>query len=152
MKPIASKHTSYFHFARRGMRHFAAGSALFLAAGGLASVAFWIAKGTQPHLLAGFVPMAVDAGMGFLKIPPNLWNYIPRVERTVRVPPSMMLQSWMGSDFTNDDLVREASFVDDYTYTLIGEAPEADGLLDDAKDGLDRFLAQAVELLAFRRV
>ncbi len=61
-----------------------------------------------------------DKGTGFLKLHPNLWMYIPRVERTVRVPPSMMLQSWMGSDFSNDDLVRESSEVDDYDHRLLG--------------------------------
>jgi outer membrane lipoprotein-sorting protein len=66
---------------------------------------------------------AKDAGTGFLKLHPNLWMYVPRVERTVRVPPSMMLQSWMGSDFTNDDLVRESSEVEDYTHRLLGVDP-----------------------------
>jgi outer membrane lipoprotein-sorting protein len=61
-----------------------------------------------------------DRGTGFLKLHPNLWMYIPRVERTVRVPPSMMLQSWMGSDFSNDDLVRESSEIDDYDHRLLG--------------------------------
>jgi outer membrane lipoprotein-sorting protein len=61
-----------------------------------------------------------DAGTGFLKLHPNLWMYIPRVERTMRIPPSMMLQSWMGSDFTNDDLVRESSQLDDYDHHLLG--------------------------------
>jgi outer membrane lipoprotein-sorting protein len=72
---------------------------------------------------------AKDAGVGFLKIPPNLWNYIPRVERTVRIPPSMMMQSWMGSDFTNDDLVRESSVLDDYDHGFLGVDPafEVDG-------------------------
>jgi len=68
-----------------------------------------------------------DAGMGFLKLHPNLWNFIPRVERTIRIPPSMMLQSWMGSDFTNDDLVRESSQLDDYDHQLLGIDPEPDG-------------------------
>jgi hypothetical protein len=63
---------------------------------------------------------AKDKGTGFLKLHPNLWMYIPRVERTVRIPPSMMLQSWMGSDFTNDDLVRESSELDDYDHRLLG--------------------------------
>ena len=66
---------------------------------------------------------AKDKGVGFLKIPPNLWNFIPRVERTVRIPPSMMMQSWMGSDFTNDDLVRESSVLDDYDHTFLGIDP-----------------------------
>ena len=69
---------------------------------------------------------AKDAGSGFLKLHPNLWMYVPRVERTMRIPPSMMLQSWMGSDFTNDDLVRESSELDDYDHELLGvdTAPE----------------------------
>lgn len=64
-----------------------------------------------------------DAGTGFLKLHPNLWMYVPRVERTIRVPPSMMLQSWMGSDFTNDDLVRESSELKDYDHVLLGVDP-----------------------------
>jgi outer membrane lipoprotein-sorting protein len=67
-----------------------------------------------------------DAGMAFLKLHPNLWNFIPRVERTIRIPPSMMLQSWMGSDFTNDDLVRESSQLDDYDHLLLGIDPAPD--------------------------
>jgi outer membrane lipoprotein-sorting protein len=67
-----------------------------------------------------------DAGMAFLKLHPNLWNFIPRVERTIRIPPSMMLQSWMGSDFTNDDLVRESSQLDDYDHLLLGIDPDPD--------------------------
>lgn len=63
-----------------------------------------------------------DAGVAFLKLHPNLWNYIPRVERTLRIPPSMMLQSWMGSDFSNDDLVRESSQLDDYEHRWLGVA------------------------------
>ncbi|MEE3331177.1 MAG: outer membrane lipoprotein-sorting protein [Myxococcota bacterium] len=66
---------------------------------------------------------AKDSGTGFLKLHPNLWMYVPRVERTMRVPPSMMLQSWMGSDFTNDDLVRESSEVEDYDHNLLGIDP-----------------------------
>ena len=67
-----------------------------------------------------------DAGTGFLKLHPNLWMYVPRVERTIRVPPSMMLQSWMGSDFTNDDLVRESSELEDYEHVLLGVDPGSD--------------------------
>jgi hypothetical protein len=53
--------------------------------------------------------------------------YVPRVERTLRIPPSMMLQSWMGSDFTNDDLVRESSALDDYDHRLLGLDPSPPG-------------------------
>jgi hypothetical protein len=56
-----------------------------------------------------------------LRIKGEMWNYLPGVERTVKIPPSMMLQPWMGSDFANDDLVKETSVVNDYTHRLIGE-------------------------------
>ncbi len=71
-----------------------------------------------------------DKGTGFLKLHPNLWMYIPRVERTVRVPPSMMLQSWMGSDFSNDDLVRDSSEIDDYDHRLLGIDPGRETTVD----------------------
>ncbi len=69
---------------------------------------------------------AKDRGSGFLKVETTLWTYLPSVERTTRLPPSMLLQPWMGSDFTNDDLVRESSLVDDYRARLLGER-EIDG-------------------------
>jgi len=64
---------------------------------------------------------AKERGTGTLRIGTNMWLYMPRVERTIKVPPSLMLQPWMGSDFTNDDLVRESSLVVDYTHTVSGE-------------------------------
>jgi outer membrane lipoprotein-sorting protein len=73
-----------------------------------------------------------DKGTGFLKLHPNLWMYVPRVERTVRIPPSMMLQSWMGSDFSNDDLVRDSSELEDYDHFLLGIDPGNDKSPDDA--------------------
>ena len=73
---------------------------------------------------------AKDEGTGFLKLHPNLWMYLPRVERTMRIPPSMMLQPWMGSDFTNDDLVNESSEIDDYDHQLLGVDPKPDGIVD----------------------
>jgi negative regulator of sigma E activity len=62
-----------------------------------------------------------DQGVSFLKIGYNLWNYLPRVEKIVRIPPSMMLQPWMGSDFSNDDLIKESSYIDDYTHAIVGK-------------------------------
>jgi outer membrane lipoprotein-sorting protein len=62
-----------------------------------------------------------DRGTGFLRQELHLWTYLPRVERVMRIPASMMLQPWMGSDFTNDDLVRESSFVDDYVPKRLGD-------------------------------
>jgi outer membrane lipoprotein-sorting protein len=43
-----------------------------------------------------------------------MWNYFPKINKTMKVPPSMMTSSWMGSDFTNDDLVKETSLLADY--------------------------------------
>jgi outer membrane lipoprotein-sorting protein len=60
-----------------------------------------------------------EAGNKTLKIGNELWMYLRNTETTIKVPPSMMLQSWNGSDFTNDDLVRESSLIDDYTMTIV---------------------------------
>ena len=60
-----------------------------------------------------------DRGVSYLKQGNNLWMYMPKLERDIRIPPSMMLSSWMGSDFTNDDLVKSSSVIDDYTHKLI---------------------------------
>jgi hypothetical protein len=54
---------------------------------------------------------------------------MPRINRTIRIPPSMMLASWMGTDMTNDDLVKETSFKDDYTFALVGPSKEPKGWL-----------------------
>jgi len=85
------------------------------------TVAFssWEERSTKRSFIRIHEP-AKDKGSGFLKLHPNLWMYVPRVERTMRIPPSMMLSSWMGSDFTNDDLVRDSSEVDDYSHELLG--------------------------------
>ena len=63
-----------------------------------------------------------DKGTTFLKRKKEVWNWMPALERTIKLPPSMMSQSWMGTDFTNDDLVRESSVVDDYTQTITGDS------------------------------
>ncbi len=64
---------------------------------------------------------AKEKGQVFLKRQNEMWNYVPSIERMVKIPPSMMMQSWMGSDFTNDDLVRESSLIKDYDQKLLGE-------------------------------
>lgn len=75
----------------------------------------------QDYALIVITSPARDQGTAFLKRKNEMWNYVPSIDRTVKMPPSMMSQSWMGSDFTNDDLVRGLSIVNDFTHRLTGE-------------------------------
>lgn len=63
---------------------------------------------------------AKDKGQTFLKRENEMWNWIPTISRIVRIPPSMMGQSWMGSDFTNNDIVKRNSLVNDYEHEIMG--------------------------------
>ena len=83
-------------------------------------------EGTEKAFIRTLSP-AKEKGVTFLKIGREAWNYVPSIERTIKIPPSMMLQSWMGSDFTNDDLVKADSLVVDYTHELEKEV-EQDGV------------------------
>ncbi|MBE9502923.1 MAG: outer membrane lipoprotein-sorting protein [Proteobacteria bacterium] len=76
-------------------------------------------RGRKESLVRILAPKK-EEGVGSLKIDYQMWNYLPRVERIIKIPPSMMMSSWMGSDFTNDDLVKESSIVEDYSHTLLG--------------------------------
>lgn len=71
------------------------------------------------YALIQILSPARDKGTVFLKRKGEIWNYLPTIERSVKMPPSMMGQSWMGSDFNNDDLVRESSLVKDYTHHIL---------------------------------
>ncbi len=64
---------------------------------------------------------ARDKGTAFLKRAKEIWNYVPSIDRMIKMPPSMMSQSWMGSDFSNDDLVRESSILKDYDHRILRE-------------------------------
>ena len=64
---------------------------------------------------------AKDKGQVFMKHKMEMWSYSPSINRMIKLPPSMMSQGWMGSDYTNDDLVKQSSIVDDYTQTIIGD-------------------------------
>jgi len=77
-------------------------------------------KGKEYSLVLITEP-AKDKGQVFLKRKTDMWNWMPSIDKLIKIPPSMMLQSWMGSDFTNDDLVRESSIVIDYTHKLMGK-------------------------------
>ncbi len=60
-----------------------------------------------------------DKGISTLRAGNEMWNFFPKINKVMKIPPSMMMGSWMGSDFTNDDLVKESTMLDDYNATLI---------------------------------
>ena len=62
-----------------------------------------------------------DRGITFLSLNGQMWQYVPSIERIIKIPPSMMLQNWMGSDITNDDIVKQSSIVDDYTAKMLSK-------------------------------
>jgi len=76
-------------------------------------------KGTEYYLIYITEP-ARDKGQVFMKREQDMWNWMPSINRMIKLPPSMMGQSWMGSDFTNDDLVRMNSIIDDFTHEITG--------------------------------
>jgi len=71
------------------------------------------------YSLISITSPARDEGTTYLKRDNEIWNYVPTIDRTLKMPPSMMSQSWMGSDFTNDDLVRETTIKDDYEHSIL---------------------------------
>ena len=64
---------------------------------------------------------AKDKGQVFMKRKTEMWNWMPTIGRMIKIPASMMSQGWMGSDYTNDDILKESSIVNDYTHKIIGE-------------------------------
>ena len=64
---------------------------------------------------------AKEKGQTFLKRQNEMWTWNPTISRLIKLPPSMMSQGWMGSDYTNDDILKESSVVNDYEHELIGE-------------------------------
>jgi len=87
-------------------------------------------EGTDRTFITILSP-AREAGMSTLRIGTEMWNFLPNTNSTVRVPASMMAGSWMGSDITNNDIVREITYQDDYTYsytadTALTGTPEED--------------------------
>ena len=90
-------------------------------------------KGTEKSLVVIQEP-AKEKGVATLKVGDDMWNYLPKVDRTMKVPAAMMGGSWMGSHVTNDDLVKGSRMSEDYTFTLL-EKPE---------DGDDRYVIELV--------
>ena len=79
------------------------------------------------HALVRILSPRKDAGTATLKAGTEIWNYLPRVDRTIKIPASLMSASWMGAHFTNDDLVKESRLIEDYEITLAYEG-DRDGV------------------------
>ena len=67
-----------------------------------------------------------EKGLATLRVDKNVWNYMPKVKRVVKIPSSMMSSSWMGSHFTNDDLVKQSRMAEDYTFSITFEGMQDD--------------------------
>ena len=80
------------------------------------SMKVW-SKGIDYYMILITAP-AREKGQVFLKRKNEMWNWVPSINKIIKIPPSMMAQSWMGSDFTNDDLLKESSIVVDYNHTI----------------------------------
>lgn len=82
---------------------------------------FWT-EGADKTLLRILAPQK-ERGVATLRAEGGLWNYLPRVNQLIRLPPTMMAASWMGSHFTNDDLVKQSRMAEDYDFatTFTGE-------------------------------
>lgn len=77
-------------------------------------------KGTE-YSLALITAPAKEKGQAYLKREKEMWSWNPTINRMIKLPPSMLAQGWMGSDFTNDDLLNESSVVVDYNHKKLGE-------------------------------
>ncbi|MHC1745304.1 MAG: outer membrane lipoprotein-sorting protein [Syntrophobacteraceae bacterium] len=80
------------------------------------SLEFW-SKGKDKSLIRISAPLK-EKGTSTLRSGNEIWNYLPKVNRVIKLPSSMMSASWMGSHFTNDDLVKESRFTQDYTFAI----------------------------------
>ena len=76
-------------------------------------------RGDEQSLVRVTEP-ARDRGNGTLTDDDNMWTYSPRVNRVIKIPSSMMGQSWMGSDFSNKDIAKADDIIDQYAHTLLG--------------------------------
>ncbi|MCB9797629.1 MAG: outer membrane lipoprotein-sorting protein [Alphaproteobacteria bacterium] len=83
-------------------------------------------KGTEKSLIVIQSP-AKEKGVATLKVDDNIWNYMPKIDRTVKVPANMMSGSWMGSHVTNDDLVRENRLAEEFDAVMTEEPQGGEG-------------------------
>ncbi|MBW1722893.1 MAG: outer membrane lipoprotein-sorting protein [Deltaproteobacteria bacterium] len=80
------------------------------------SLEFW-SEGKEKSLIRILAPKK-EKGTATLRVDNDIWNYLPKVNRVIKLPSSMMSASWMGSHFTNDDLVKESRMAEDYTFKV----------------------------------
>ena len=80
------------------------------------------------HSLVRVVEPKKDRGNGTLTDDKSMWSYSPKINRVIKIPSSMMGQSWMGSDFSNKDVARADEIVNEYEHTLLG-TEDADGIV-----------------------
>lgn len=85
-------------------------------------------EGTRKTFIRILSPLK-DRDVATLRLGAEMWNYLPAVNKIIKIPPSMMAGSWMGSDFTNDDLVKESSLLDDYRYRRVTPPDAQPGLV-----------------------
>ncbi|HSH00273.1 MAG TPA: outer membrane lipoprotein-sorting protein [candidate division Zixibacteria bacterium] len=79
---------------------------------------FW-SEGTEKTLIRILAPKK-ERGTATLKSGNDLWNYLPKVNRVIKLPSSMLSSSWMGSHFNNDDLVKESRMSEDFDFSITG--------------------------------
>ena len=72
-------------------------------------------KDKNKHLIKVLKPKK-EKDLATLRVDTNVWNYMPKVKKVVKIPSSMMSSSWMGSHFSNDDLVKQSRMVKDYDF------------------------------------
>ena len=84
-------------------------------------------KGKNKHLIKVLKPKK-EKDLATLRVDTNVWNYMPKVKKVIKIPSSMMSSSWMGSHFSNDDLVKQSRMVKDYDYSTSFEG---------IRDGID---------------
>lgn len=83
-------------------------------------------KGQDQSLVVIREP-AKEAGVSTLMVDDNIWNYLPKVDKTMKVPSGMMSDGWMGSHVSNDDLVKGSRMSEDYTWTLDNQPAGGEG-------------------------
>ena len=94
------------------------------------------AEGTENSLTLITAP-AKEKGQTFLKSGNNMWSWNPTIQRLIKLPPAMMSQGWMGSDYSNDDILKESSLVVDYKHQLKGS---------ETIDGYDCYIIDLIPL------